>query len=176
MVNRKRHFSIEYRAADDGRGVSGTAIVYNSETQLPWGKEKIMPGALEWDDEKMLLNLQHSRQKPLARGGKDGTLKLMDSDKELRFSAEIVKTTWGDDCMELLENRIIRGASIEFSVESSDFSEKTEIIKKAKLYGIGLVDIPQYEDAFVEKMRSFHREKAAPTAPRKIWEGWRFSE
>ena len=152
---------VKLRASENGRGVVGTAIVYNSETKLPWGtREKIMPGALVWDEEKTILNLQHQRQKPLARSGKNGTLKLIDSPSELKFEAEIVKTTDGDNALALIGDNVIRGASIEFSVEKSDYDGELEIIRAGKLFGIGLVDIPQYEEAYVEKMREFHREAA----------------
>ena len=78
-----------YRYAElraDGRTLQGVLVRYgDTATQF---RERIEPGAFgDVASLDVLLNVQHSRSKPLARSGKGGGLELTDTPEELAVSA-----------------------------------------------------------------------------------------
>lgn len=84
---------VEARADDDGMRLSGYAAVFNdSSVPLPF-KESIAPGAFrktlsETPDVRLLINHEGL---PLART-KNGTLKLEEDERGLRFNADLADT------------------------------------------------------------------------------------
>ena len=149
MELRHRRFEIRFDAKT--ADIEGVAIRFGDVATLPWGRERIEAGALTADD--VILNLQHNRSMPLARTG-GGGMEISQNDENLSFMAKMPGTTTGKDAQILLEKGILRGASLEFSVEKSRFEDDLEIIEKGKVYGIGLVDRPAYPDSVIKSMRS----------------------
>ena len=153
---RKRAF--ELRFEKDSDSISGVAIRYGDIAQLPWGRESIEAGALSFDD--VILNLQHIRAMPLARTPE--TLKIEDDSESMRFTAKIPKTNAGNDCRELVKEKILRGCSLEFLVEESRFEKDCEIITKGTVVGIAICDTGAYKDSVVDSMKRHRAEKQKP--------------
>ncbi len=135
----------------NGRTISGTAMNYGEIARLPFGAERFEPGAFG-NIEDVILNVQHDRKKPLARFP-DGGLEILDSQDSLKISAKIANTQDGNDALELVNRKILRGMSIEFDQVEDRFEDGIRVIHKARLAGIGIVDRPAYEGTTVEVRR-----------------------
>lgn len=126
QIKRQFNFPIALGAkredADKGQGraISGTAIVFNKETEL-WRdgdtvfREVIAPEAVpesllrECD---IILTMYHNPEKALARSkmGK-GTLRWEVDGKGVHFSAEMPETPDGDTALALVGSQVIDGCS-----------------------------------------------------------------
>ena len=128
----------------EGRTLTGTAVAYGDVARLPFGRERIVAGAFgDLSQADAILNVQHRRDRPLARTG-GGGLALSDSDKALTIRAELPATRDGDDALLLVRRRILRGLSIEFAALRESVDDRVRVIERARLIGVGLVDRPAY--------------------------------
>lgn len=151
MEPERRYSAIEFR--EEGRGLAGIAVRYGDVAELPWGDERIAPGAFgDLANADILLNMQHRRDRPLCRT-QGGGLELRDTAAELSLSATLPETRDGDDALALVRTRVLRGFSIEFEATSERQEGALRIIEGARLVGIGLVDKPAYTSAVVAAMR-----------------------
>ena len=137
----------------EGRVLVGTAIKYGDIATLPWGQERIEPGAfgsvLHTD---AILNSQHDRSTPLARTG-GGGLTLSDSPSALIIRAELPDTQPANDVLELVRKKVLRGISIEFKATAERQENDLRIIEKAELVGVAVVDSGAYPNSTVEARR-----------------------
>ena len=133
------------------RVLSGVLIRYGDEAKMPWGgRETFMPGAFgDVAQADVILNLMHQRQRPLARTG-GGGLTITDDNKEVRIRADLPRTKDADDALELVRTKVLRGLSSEFAPTNERNQGNLRIIYKARLGGMGLVDIPAYSQSKVE--------------------------
>ena len=133
---------LECRA--EGRTIIGAALSYGDIAVLPWGRERMVPGAFgDLHDADVVLNVQHRRDRPLART-QGGGLTLTDSTERLSITAELPATRDADDALELLRRRVLRGLSVEFHPVRERMDGQTRVLERATLSGIGLVDRPAY--------------------------------
>lgn len=144
MIER-RYCEIEYRA-DDGT-VEGTAIDYSDAARIPGPGgavmlERIEAGAFGSIGD-VVANLQHDRQRPLARTG-GGGLTLEDTTERLRAKIALPDTTDGRDARALLARGVLRGLSVEMVVQDEVFRGRERIISRADLKGLAVVDRPAY--------------------------------
>jgi HK97 family phage prohead protease len=108
---------VEARADGEGMRLAGYAAVFNdSSVPLPF-KESIAPGAFrktlsETPDVRLLINHEGL---PLART-KNGTLKLEEDDRGLRFEADLADTQEGRDIYELVKRGDVDQMSFAFRV------------------------------------------------------------
>ncbi len=144
----QRFMPIEYRG--DAGEVSGVAVRYGDTAKIPLPggvfHESIAPGAFgDVSALDVILNLQHNRDKPLARSG-GGGLELTDGPDALNLKATLPDTSDGRDARELLSLRVLRGLSVEMEVkaDSIDRAARRRDITGAILRGVGLVDRPAY--------------------------------
>ena len=159
---RERVFDLRYDP--DTRKVSGVAIKYGDVAVLPWGKERIEPGAFgELGNADIILDVNHVRDKCVARTN-GGGLTLRDSAFDLRVEAELADTTDGNDALVLVEKKILRGLSVAFRSKTVSIMDDTEVIEKAKLVRIGIVDTPAYAKSTVMRERARREENAMPDA------------
>ena len=131
----RRH--IEIRADDDV--IRGVAIKYGdiARTSPP---ERFAPGSVVIDDP--ILNLQHDRNKPIARMG--AGLTFDDSPEELRFEARLPDTFYARLAREQIAVGLLRGASVEFYPEVTAQVDGVVEVRRARLRGLALVDRPAY--------------------------------
>ena len=146
----------EMRADADTRTVSGTAIKYSDVADVGGlFRERIEPGALRFNPAGTMLNLQHRREKPLARTG-GGGMELKNSTTSLEVSAKLVATRDADDALTLIRSQVLRGLSVEMHVKKDswnrDYTERS--ISDAVLVGIGIVDFPAYEESTLTAARA----------------------
>ena len=137
-------------AVSDANVVSGIAMPYSSRAQIgPNLYEEFRPGAFgNIDEMDVVLNSHHVDALPLARTG--AGLSFMDSDSELRFEANIIDTSNGNDTYKLVKDNVLRGSSVEFLSEEEHQEGNVRVITRAKLIGLGLVLRPAYTEATIE--------------------------
>ena len=133
-----------------GRTLEGTAIVYGDTARLPWGRERVEPGAFAPIGD-VILNGHHDRQTPLARTG--AGLTLDDGPDALTIRADLPATQAADDILTLVRFGVLRGLSIEFKAVAERFESGVRVIERAVLSGIGVVDSPAYPASEVEARR-----------------------
>ena len=147
---------VEARQAEDGvMRLSGYAAVFNdASVPLPF-KERIAPGAFrktlsESPDVRLLINHEGL---PLART-KNGTLKLTEDDRGLRFDAELADTQEARDIYTLVQRGDVDQMSFAFRVIRQNWSkDKTErTLTEVSLSDgdVSVVTYPAYPTTSVE--------------------------
>ena len=135
----------------EGRTLEGVVVRYGDKATLPWGEERIEPGAFQPLGD-VVLNAHHDRQTPLARTDGAG-LTLDDTDERLAISADLPATQAADDVLALVRAGVMRGLSIEFRAVAERIEGSVRVIERAVLSGIGVVDTPAYPASEVEARR-----------------------
>ena len=162
----------EVRIVGDSRNVEGYGIVFNRKSQDLGGfKEVIKPEAVDGVIEKsdILCLLNHSRERGvLARStnGK-GTLKIDVDQKGVRYAFEAPKFPLGDEVLEGVKRKDIKGSSFAFWVaeggdawdKQPDGSYLRTINRFEELFDISPVYTGAYKDASVA-LRSLEQAKA----------------
>lgn len=145
--------------SEEGRTIKGYSAVFGSFYEMWDGyKETIAKGAFDGCDMSDVVALfNHESENLLARiKDNEGTLKLSIDDKGLYFEFEALETTIGNDCLLNIKAGNIRGCSFAFTVAEQlieDFEDGTclrTITKIDKLYDVGPVVNPAYEDTEIE--------------------------
>lgn len=154
----------ELRAEPGTRVLEGTAVRYGDIASLPWGKEKFMSGAFGQIGD-VILNRQHSRDRPVARTGGGGMV-LTDNGDSLRMVASLPETRDADDALALVRAGVLRGLSTEFLVEAERFEGSMRIIDRAKLVGLAIVDSPAYPSSLIQAREKALQAVSAP--PRRV--------
>lgn len=146
---------VEARADGDGMRLSGYAAVFNdSSVPLPF-KESIAPGAFrktlsETPDVRLLINHEGL---PLART-KNGTLKLEEDERGLRFDADLADTQEGRDIYELVKRGDVDQMSFAFRVIRQKWNDdrSRRVLTEVSLSDgdVSVVTYPAYPTTTVE--------------------------
>ena len=145
----ERRFA-ELRASDTG--ITGVLLRYGDTAVVESFRERLLPGSLEARDD-VLANIMHQRAKPVARTGAGLVLEMGKDAVEARI--DWPETVYAREAKELVEERILRGFSIEFVARKEHFEGRTRIIEAATLTGLAIVDRPAYPDSQIAK-RMWH--------------------
>ena len=113
--------------------------------------EKFLPGAFKIPPDGVILNVQHDRNKPIART--PDTLILTDTAESLELRADVPGTQEGTDTLTLVRNRILTGLSVEFRAVQEHFEAGVRVITEAVLSGVAVVDRSAYSGSVVEARR-----------------------
>ncbi|MCM3411469.1 HK97 family phage prohead protease [Metabacillus litoralis] len=143
--------------ADNGPVIiEGYAAIFNSKTLIgEWFEEVISPGAFsrtlsENGDIRALFN--HNWDNVLGRT-KNGTLKLEEDTRGLKFEVELPNTSLARDLAESMRRGDINQCSFGFfaTEEVWDYSVEPAVrtVTEVELYEISVVSIPAYEDTEV---------------------------
>lgn len=139
----------EIREEDTGPKIVGYAAVFNRLSEpILWFREKIMPGAfreaLKKSDVRALFN--HDPNYVLGRTS-NGTLKLYEDDKGLRYEIIPPNTQWARDLIESIKRGDINQSSFAFTIKeekwNEDLTERT-ILSIETLYDVSVVTYPAY--------------------------------
>jgi uncharacterized protein len=145
----------------DGTGnepvvISGYAAVFNSKTSIgDFFEEVIAPGAFartisENGDIRALFN--HNWDHVLGRT-KNGTLKVEEDNRGLKFKVELPNTSLARDLAESLRRGDINQCSFGFFATNDTWDYAVEpavrTLNEVELYEISVVSIPAYEDTEV---------------------------
>ena len=143
---------VELRADDDALRLRGVAVTYGETAgppRLPF-RERIEAGAFgDVGALDVVLNVQHRRDRALARTG-GGGLVLTDSADALRFVADLPDTREARDVLTLVRSGVLRGASLEFVSMAERIMGGVSVVSKARLAGIGVVDSGAYVGSTIE--------------------------
>jgi HK97 family phage prohead protease len=173
----KRHrdlrFEAQTREADleggaKGLYVEGYAALYGTETTLFRMfdidiKEEIAPGA--FDGTKMddvIMNYNHEG-KVVART-RNSTLELSVDEKGLFVRARLDGTEEGRRLYDEIKGGYITQMSFRFTIEKEAYDEiahKYTVERIGRLYDVSAVDIPAYEDTYLEARRAERLEAVA---------------
>jgi uncharacterized protein len=136
--------------------ISGYAAVFNSKTSIgDFFEEVIEPGAFartisENGDIRALFN--HNWDHVLGRT-KNGTLKVEEDNRGLKFEVELPNTTLARDLAESLRRGDISQCSFGFYATNDTWDYAVEpavrTLNEVELYEISVVSIPAYEDTEV---------------------------
>lgn len=161
---------VEFRAVEDRRLI-GTAINYGEIANIGgFGRERFSPGAFgNVEAADAILNLQHQRQRPLARSGHG--LTLTDSPQSLTVEAIMPATRDGDDVLALVEAGVLRGFSIEFLSKRDRFDGDLRTVQSAVLRGLAVVDRPAYLGSEVARR---WQQRPQPRPRRRRRQRWAF--
>ena len=133
-----------------GRVLSGTALRYGDVARIGGQREKFLPGSFpDVERADILLNRQHSRERPLARSN-GGGLTVSDSPQALSIRAELPQTADSNETLELVKRGVLRGLSIEFEAIRASQENGTRVVALAKLYAVAVVDSGAYPASTVE--------------------------
>ena len=141
------HLVFEVRQLDDptrespGR-LAGTLLVY--EERARDRPEVFVRGALTWPKEGILVNWQHSRDRPILRA-----IPFIDGDA-VKIDAPIPNTVLGRDSVVNIREGVFSGMSIEFHSKSEGRRGNLREIRQAHLGAAALVDAGSYAGAKVE--------------------------
>lgn len=153
--------------SEEGRMIKGYASTFESMYEMFEGyNETIARGAFDDCDMGDVVALFNHESEQLLARTKDGkgTLTLAVDEKGLYFEFEALNTTMGNDVLENIKAGNIRGCSFAFTVaeqkveEFADGSMLRTIIKIDKLYDVGPVVNPAYEDTEVEAYKKRSKE------------------
>jgi HK97 family phage prohead protease len=146
----------ELRAEADEPKITGYAAKFGTFTDLGYFREKIKAGAFDDvldDDVRCLKN--HDPNLILGRT-KNETLRVASNSVGLKFNNDMPDTNTGRDTLEEIRRGDISGCSFAFIVAEDEWkyydddrpAERT-IIKISRLFDVGPVTYPAYEDTTV---------------------------
>ncbi len=144
---------VEVREEGDTVVATGYAAVFDKMSQNLGGFiERVAPGTfrstLNQADVRALWN--HEPDHLLGRSG-NGTLRMVEDDKGLRYEVDLPDTTLGRDVAELLRRGDITGSSFGFRVIEDGWGESESgfplrTLNQVSLRDVGPVSLPAYAD------------------------------
>ena len=148
-----------------GRTLEGVAIRYGDVAPMPWGAERFEAGAFgDVGNADVILNVQHSRERPIARTG-GGGLVLADTPDALTIRADLPVTRESDDALALVRAGVLRGLSVEFRPVAERLEADVRVIERAALAAVAVVDTGAYPGSTVEARARRRRKTLAADIP-----------
>ncbi len=179
-TNIEKRYAVELRATGDSRTISGTAIVFNTESQLLGGMftEIIKPEAVSADllsKSDILLLFNHEDDDiPLARSkyGK-GSLKIAITANGVDFSFDARKTPQGDEILSAVRSGDVDSCSFAFCVadDGDEWFSKPDgtylrtITKFEEIRDFSLVNSPAYTEATCRSLDKFKETRTEEIPP-----------
>lgn len=112
----EKRFQADFRAT--GRKLAGYAAVFDQETRIADFREVIRPGAFAGSlgaNPDILCLWDHDPHRVLART-RNGSLRLSEDARGLRFELDVPSTSIGADVLVMAESGLLGGCSFGFSV------------------------------------------------------------
>lgn len=134
--------AIEHRAfvdvRNEGRGLTGYAATFGTETRINGAVEVIRPGAFSGMRSDILALVDHDQGKVLGRTS-SGTLRLTQDEQGLRFDLDIPDTSLGRDILVLAERGDLGGMSFGFIPVDAPWVGKRRELRAVDLREISVV-------------------------------------
>ncbi len=182
MAERERRTlsgTVEARAEGESRTLQGYGAIFNQRTEiLGLFEEQIAPGAfgdaIGRDDVRALFN--HDPNMVLGRSSA-GTLRMVEDETGLRYDIDPPDTQVGRDVVTLIARGDVQGSSFSFETqdESWDYPKSglpLRTIRRAKLYDVGPVTFPAYEQTTVSARSREAAKPVADTDMSREWSRW----
>jgi HK97 family phage prohead protease len=154
IERRTANEGVEFREDGDSVTAIGYAAVFNSTSSNLGGfVERVAPGAfrktLQESDVRALFN--HEPDHLLGRT-MNGSLRLEEDDRGLRYEVDLPNTTLGRDVAELLRTGILSQSSFGFRTISDSWGETDDgyplrYLNEVALRDVGPVSFPAYQAA-----------------------------
>tara|TARA_R110000823_G_scaffold32104_1_gene90685 strand:- start:330 stop:932 length:603 start_codon:yes stop_codon:yes gene_type:complete len=161
---------IEKRDGDtESRTISGYAVVFDKKSSVLGGKnwgfiETVARSAFDGVDlSGVIATFNHNFDNVMARADSN-SLNLTIDTIGLKYSFEAPNTTSGNDLLENIRNKNVKGSSFMFTVLEQKWTYKEEgtdereIIQVDELFELGPVTIPAYPDTTAAQ-RSYNSNK-----------------
>ncbi|USK85721.1 HK97 family phage prohead protease [Peribacillus asahii] len=147
---------VEVRSDENKNIITGYAAEFDKLSVPLWGfREKIRKGAFQKSLETNTVKALWNHDTNLVLGSsKNGTLKLWEDDRGLRFELEPPNTTWGKDAMESIRRGDVDGVSFGFEVEkeewdTTDPNSTIRTLVEVQLHEISPTPFPAYPQTSV---------------------------
>ena len=153
--------TLELRATEKGKSLSGYAARFNTDSHPIMGLfiESIAPGAfkrsLDEQDYDVRAYFNHNPSMLLGRQG-NGTLRLAEDDKGLRFDLDLPDTQLGRDMAALVQRGDLYGMSFGFHTRTDEWKQPEKrddyphrTLKDVSVFDVSLATEPAYEAASV---------------------------
>jgi HK97 family phage prohead protease len=136
----------------NGKTLSGYAILFDVESRTIYENgrkftEVIKRGAFDLATDKdhdIKLYFNHDTSMPLARQ-RNGSLRLSEDSKGIRFEADLPDTTLANDIRELMSKGVLSGEmSFGFSTSKDSWNGDKRSVEKGKIYEISVVTDAAY--------------------------------
>lgn len=159
----RRFVPLETRGEGDDLALTGRLATYDRVYSFggrPF-RERIARGAFgpvaELRD--VIANVQHDRQRPVARIGAGLTLR---EDADGLLATVEPRGPYAADVRGLVDAGLLRGFSVEMRVaDAVREADGTRRVQRAQLLGLGVVDRPAYDDAVIARQWEDHVQRLA---------------
>lgn len=154
--------NFETREARTRGIVEGRAIVFNSETDMGWYKERIAPGALDKADLRdVRLCLNHDTSFVYARSrnnNENSTMQLMVNEEgmDIRAQLDVENSPQAQSFDSAIGRGDIDKMSFMFIVNRDEWADldtdmpKRTILEIGRVYEVSAVTFPAYEDTSIQ--------------------------
>jgi HK97 family phage prohead protease len=159
-------------SADNNNRITGYAIVYSSPSlTLSPGNyvEYILPGACTEtlkNNPDIFCLYAHDTSKVLA-STKAKTLRIWEDEKGVKFQADLVNNSWGNDVLQSIKRKDTTGMSFGFKVPTGYETwtrENNQIVRKIEKLTLGEISItafPAYPSSSVSLERTLSKDATA---------------
>lgn len=170
MENIEKRYITEIRANEEDRTITGTAIVFNKESELINGQfreiiksSQVDPELINKSNIVMLWN-HNSNDIPLARSNRgNGTLKVFITPTGVDFSFKAKRTQKGDEILQAVKNGDVDSCSFAFTVPKggdkferrSDGTYIRTVERFEELFDFSLVNTPAYSQTSCRSFDEF---------------------
>lgn len=167
MKIEKRSFNlteVEVRNEDDKPKITGYAAEFEKLSHPLWGfREKIRKGTFQRsisDPNANIKALWNHNTDFVLGSTRNGSLKLWEDDRGLKFELEPPNTQWGKDALESIRRGDVDGVSFGFAVKTDEWDETEEgtirTLIDVDLYEISPTPFPAYPQTSVSARSIFN--------------------
>jgi HK97 family phage prohead protease len=153
--------SVDAAAGDAPRTISGIAVPYGVEASVSTGQRvRLEAGALPVDGPAPRLLAEHDPARVIGM-----VTAREDTPEGMLFTAEIARTTAGNDLVELLKMGAYDSVSIGIEPIDVEQDGRTTVVKSAKWSELSVVFEPAFADAKITEIAASAQEEDNPDEP-----------
>lgn len=149
-----------FKADVEKRTITGLLVPWGKVARSGFAKWKFGPGSLYWSaTRRVKLNVGHERKETVGVG-----IRLEDSPAGLHGSFRVAKGPEGDRALQLAEEGVLDGFSVEVDFDDGDDwhsdpeDDAVRVVRRAALRGVALTGYPAFDDARVDRIAAARHE------------------